>query len=223
MLSSCEHSQVFSLSQKELDRGLVACSSGNFALALLHACAAICRPGRQEHLPRDCSVNNLKQALLSHQIYGSVSQACGCREVCLRTCAQLSGQVWTVAGQHYGRRSSWPQMQRPPKYRCSRTWAHMCAFSLDSCLHAEPGAMHNHLHIAQTSRRGPHVNLAAFFVDEQNERPAINGLQVVRHGGDVVQAEMEARRHADQGGAATKIYCSPYNDLQARSLGACSM
>ena len=115
ILSFCEHSQVFSLSQGELDRGLVACSSGNFALALLHACAAICRPGRQEHLARDCSVFNLKQAPLLHPTKGSVSQACGCREVCLRTCTQLSGRVWTVAGRHYGRRSSWPQMQRPSK------------------------------------------------------------------------------------------------------------
>ena len=61
------------------------------------------------------------------------------------------------------------------------------------------------------------------FVDPRNEKPAINGLQVVRHGDDVVEAEMEARRHADQSGTATKIYCSPYNDLQARPLGACSM
>ena len=33
------------------------------------------------------------------------------------------------------------------------------------------------------------------------------------YGGDVVEAEREARRAADTAGA---VYCSPYNDLQAR-------
>jgi hypothetical protein len=40
---------VFALTDAELSRGLVACSSGNFAAALLHACAALQaqRPDRQ--------------------------------------------------------------------------------------------------------------------------------------------------------------------------------
>lgn len=58
--SRCCVLQVFSLTDAELSRGLVACSSGNFAAALLHACAALQqqRPDRQvmrhvlaSHLP----------------------------------------------------------------------------------------------------------------------------------------------------------------------------
>lgn len=38
--------QIMSLSEEELARGVYACSSGNYALGVLHGCAAVQSAGR---------------------------------------------------------------------------------------------------------------------------------------------------------------------------------
>lgn len=111
--------KVFSLTDDELQHGLIACSSGNFAAALLHACAAL-----QQKSP--------DRAPVRPQIYLGASAA-------------------------------------PSKVRALR----------------EAGA------------------------------------DVVMHGHDVVEAEVEARRAAEARGAT---YCSPYNDLKvAGGAGTCAL
>lgn len=60
----------------------------------------------------------------------------------------------------------------------------------------------------------PRIYLGASAAPSKVQALREAGADVVTHGHDVVEAEVEARRAAEARGAT---YCSPYNDLKARS------
>jgi len=66
-----------------------------------------------------------------------------------------------------------------------------------------------HIHHRQPLR--PKIYLGASAAASKVATLREQGAEVVTFGHDVVEAEMEARRAAEQSGA---MYCSPYNDLQ---------
>lgn len=114
-------SQVSSLTDEERERGLVACSSGNFAAALLHACAALQQKTRRAsgNLVHSKGLSlDLRKHVAASSVKGKTGVGWEIRVVPLQLLQGVRDQCCTfITGSRCGPRSTWAPARRRQRWR----------------------------------------------------------------------------------------------------------